>query len=285
VCLFGDKALVENIAGASTPWVIGLKRPDDWYGSDSPIQAASVDLHIGKIFVPGRTGEKEGSEHRPLTLHALEPGQTAIVSTLETLRLPSHIAAIGFPPSHISVKGLLMTNPGHVDPGYSGPMRFTVINMGKVDYTLSHGDQIVTLLFLQVSPVVQKNWVERHDGKSGRLPNQNDLDRLSPDFLDVGARAEAVAKIEVANEGIRLKRREIIGSILAAVGSAVILAVLYSWSGVQDLKSKVAELDKSLSVTQLQQRVEQLEQERKMREAKNSQSASPAARSKSTAKK
>src|SRR5687768_6762724 len=100
-----------------------------WEGKDDPIQASSIDLHIGKIFVPGEYESDGGPAWKKML--SLTHGRTAVLETMEELRVPNEYAAIGFPPSHVSSKGLLMTNPGHVDPGYSGSMRFTVINMAK----------------------------------------------------------------------------------------------------------------------------------------------------------
>src|SRR5260370_3383709 len=123
--LLDDKALVANVTGKGQPLVTNLKAKNgQWFDVDSPIQACSIDWRIGKIFIPGKTGKADGSQDCPLELHALESGQTAVVSTLEELCLPNDVAAIGFPPNRVSVKGMLMTNPGHIDPGYAGPMRF-----------------------------------------------------------------------------------------------------------------------------------------------------------------
>ena len=99
----------------------GIDAPGDWYGKDSPIQPSSVDLHIGDIYVPGTEVGQSGGEGDPLADHVLEPGNTAIVVTQETFSLPPSIAGIGFPPTEVSAKGILMTNPGHVDPGFAGP--------------------------------------------------------------------------------------------------------------------------------------------------------------------
>jgi deoxycytidine triphosphate deaminase len=156
--LLDDRALVANVTGTGKPLVTNLKAKNgQWFDAESPIQACSVDLHIGKIFIPGKSGKDEGSQDSPLDLHTLESGQTAVVSTLEDLCLPHDISAIGFPPNRISVQGILMTNPGHIDPGYSGPMRFTIINMGKTHFVLRREDPIVTLLFMKLSQPVQKD--------------------------------------------------------------------------------------------------------------------------------
>lgn len=271
MCLVDDNALVANVTGGTSPLVSNLPPRDDWFDADSPVQASSVDLHIGKVFLPGKAGKAEGSQDCPLDLYALEPGQTAVVSTLEELHLPGDIAAIGFPPSRVSVQGLLMTNPGHVDPGYVGPMRFTVINMGKADYVLRRNEPIVTVLFINLSRSVKKNWLERRNGKPGGPPTQKDLNVLSADFLDVKARAELSAKTEVENAGIKLRAHE---KWIAGIG-AVGLIVSYWFSGLQDMKIKVAELEKSLSVAHVQQQMTDIDRRLKLVEQNQTPSSAP----------
>jgi dCTP deaminase len=259
VSLLNDKSLLER--QLANPIINGLAVPKDWYAEDSPIQSSSVDLHIGKIFLPGKTGKAEGSADCPIELHALEPGQTAIVSTLEELCLPNDIGAFGFPPSRVSVTGLLMTNPGHVDPGYAGPLRFTVINMGKTDFVLRRNDSIVTLLFIKLIQAAEKDWLQRRGGRRGSTPKQSDLNLLSPDFLDVKSRAATAAKTEIEAAGIKLKAREVIVSLV----SAALGAGLLGWiTGIQDLKSKVDALEKSLNVTQVQQQVTDMDRRLKI---------------------
>jgi len=150
VRLLKDDELVGYVSGTK-PLITGVPQPANWYGDDSPIQPSSIDLHIGDIFLPGVKKDDPGGVFRPKTEHILGPGRTAVVLTQEEFQLPGDIAGIGFPPSHVSFQGILMTNPGHVDPGYAGPMRFTVINMGSQDYILRRGDEIVTMLLIELS--------------------------------------------------------------------------------------------------------------------------------------
>jgi dCTP deaminase len=123
----------------------------------------------------------------------LRAGHTAIVQTRETLDLPVNLAAIGFSPSSVSSKGLLMTNPGHVDPGYKGRMKFTVINMGRESFPLKSGDIIVTLLFFHLDPPAKRSYSERNPNFKGDV-DEEQLSKLARDFLDVERRAETVAK-------------------------------------------------------------------------------------------
>ncbi|MEH1869094.1 MAG: hypothetical protein V7K69_29435 [Nostoc sp.] len=188
--LLTDKQLLAYVT-QQKPIINGIEQPIDWYSEKSPIQATSIDLHIGDIFIPDCKKEDYGSELNPKSQHILRAGHTAVVSTLEELCLPNNLAAIGFPPSRVSFQGILMTNPGHIDPGYSGRLRFTIINMGSQDYVLEKHKPIVTLLIFELSDTVQKDWFQRH-GSSAQPPTQEAIDRLSADFLDINRRATEI---------------------------------------------------------------------------------------------
>jgi hypothetical protein len=107
-----DSVLVTEITSKS-PIIENLTQPVDFYSKDSPVQASSVDLHIGPIFLPDTKDDETGSERNPKKEHVLRTGETSVVATKETLHFPPDVAGIGFPPARISSLGLLMTNPGH----------------------------------------------------------------------------------------------------------------------------------------------------------------------------
>src|ERR1044072_4165981 len=216
--LLTDRELVDRLTGPD-PFVSGVSEPIDWFAADSPVQPCSLDLRIGDIFLPETKSGQGGSEKSPLTRHALRPGQTAVATTLERLEFPSDFCAIAFPPSRVSFEGILMTNPGHIDPGYHGKMRFTLINMAKEIYWLERGKPIVTLCMFKLSAGPSCDFRERRQcvpaaapsslrnkfyealariWRFGRQPStmviQPTLDRLSADFVNVERRARTVAK-------------------------------------------------------------------------------------------
>ena len=94
--LLKDDQIEPMIVGPN-PIIRGVTTPADWYGADSPIQPASVDLRIGKIFLPETKRDEPGGEEVPLDQHVLRPGRTAAIGTYEELKLPNDMAAIGFP--------------------------------------------------------------------------------------------------------------------------------------------------------------------------------------------
>ena len=171
----------------------GLDLSGDPYAANSKVQPASIDLTIGDIFLPEMNEGEKGSIEYPFHSYSLRSGHTAIVQTKEVLDLPADLAAIGFPPSRVSSKGLLMTNPGHVDPGYKGRMKFTVINMGRESFPLKTDDFIVTLLFFTLNPPAEKSYSDRNQNIQGNV-GEEELSRLGRDFLDVERRATHIAR-------------------------------------------------------------------------------------------
>jgi deoxycytidine triphosphate deaminase len=233
-----DDELIDAVTSnaASGPWIAGVDLPTapaDRYSSKSPIQASSIDLRIGNVYLPGEEETDLGGAKNPRESHTLETGETAVVTSMETLQLPSDIAGFGFPPSSVSFKGLLMTNPGHVDPGYTGVMRFTVINMAKDPYPLERGQKIATLLLFRLNQPSHADWRTRNPAGSA-LPNHAAISRLSRDFVDVEKRAEDAAT-----------RKGVQWSVSITAGAALLLGVIQLFtSGSFFSRSDVAEMKK-----------------------------------------
>jgi hypothetical protein len=190
-------------------------------------------------------------------------GQTAVLTTTETLNMPANVAGVGFPPSSVSIKGLLMTNPGHVDPGYAGPMHFTVINMGRLPYTLRIGDRICTLLLFELDSDVQADWRHRSGLPASATSStghpaglgEKEVNRLAKDFVDVEKRAKEIAKDTVR----RAKWGAALYAGVFSVGIAVVSQfVPYYLGGIEESKKNYAVASKEVEF--LKERVVALEQ-------------------------
>ena len=258
--------------------ITGLDRSGDLCGARSRIQPASVDLTIGDIFLPEMNQDQDGSLQKPLKFHRLRSGHTAIVQTEEKLDLPSDLAAIGFPPSSVSSQGLLMTNPGHVDPGYKGRMKFTVINMGRESFSLKTGDIIVTLLFFRLTRAAKRSYSERNPVIIGDVTDQQ-LSMLAKDFLDFERRAEDVAKKTVQMERWWNVGIPVVGTLIG-VAVVVIGSYLSISSKLNEFEIKLTEskfalqkeitgLRNQLEQRSLEKRVEDLEKVREKQESKS----------------
>jgi len=237
--LLRDRDLIANLTGKlEARYFEGVELPTDQYSKDSPVQASAIDLHIGQIFIPGTKKDDEGGEKKPKSSHWLQTGETAVVTTKEVLHFPPDLAGLGFPPSRVSFKGLLMTNPGHVDPGYQGVMRFTVINMAKEAYHLGAGDRIVRLLLFKMEYGAEADWHKRNPGGS-HPPTQAEINLLSKDFVNVERRAKRIAKEQGVKTGL------IITAALGLVG-LLLQAHLFYRQDVEDLKKRQELLDYDL---------------------------------------
>jgi dCTP deaminase len=160
------------------------------------VRSASLDLTVGEIFIPGSSPDALGGSNSGKREHNLDQGHTAVIRTRELLRIGPRRAAIAFPPAHESLKGLLMTNPGHIDPGYEGPLHCTVINMGHDSYQLRRGSEIMRVLFFELDDVAQAVPIPAGLPPPRNVPNPitNELlSRLSIDFVDVEKRAQSIA--------------------------------------------------------------------------------------------
>lgn len=229
--LLRDAELVKLIQ-TDTPLVSDLKlsKSGTWFDLESPIQPSSIDLHIGAIHIPAK-GLLRPSRQISSGKFALKPGRTAMIETAESLAVPDNLAAVGFPPAHLSVRGLLMTNPGHVDPGYRGKLHLTVINMSKKRFDFECGSAIITILFWQLNQAAEASYSVRL-GNGSVAGTSNILENvkvLAHDFVQVDKRARAIA------------RKTLVWAVLwVGVVTAVITTAsqvfAYYFSGVEQLK-------------------------------------------------
>ncbi len=175
----------------------------------SQVQAASLTFTIGDIFIPGTKADDLGGCNNPRASYELAQGHTAVIRTRETIHLSARRAGIGFPPAFQSLKGLLMTNPGHIDPGYNGPLHCTVINMAHRSFHLERGDHIMRVLLFELpanyeptAPYYARAGLGANE--VGRSPITEELlDRLSIDFVDVERRSVSAAETQINKAQLR----------------------------------------------------------------------------------
>jgi dCTP deaminase len=137
------------------------------------------------VFLPPKdpaSPDHYGDQPSGETGFRLDPGQTAVVTTMERITLSAQIGGFGFPPTQISKNAILMTNPGHIDPGFSGDLTFTLINMGRTAFSLKRGDPIVTLLLFRFDDPVQADYSTRQTNPGKKSSMVELLNRLAPDF-------------------------------------------------------------------------------------------------------
>ena len=243
---------IVGLLQSTPPLLNNFSIPADWYNKDSLVQPSSLDLHVGTIFIPPKEEPKVGDPVDRRTEYTLGPGQAIVVDTAETLNFPNHIAAFGFPPTTISDRAILMTNPGHIDPGFRGKLSFTLINMGREPYPIKQGMTVATLLVIKLANAPTKDFTQRHPKFSQAEPTILDLYRLGRDFLDLDQRTRKAAETVVRQENLRMGW----AGVLLTVVTAVLTAALALGAAVLQSRAAVGELKEKISALESQQKIE-----------------------------
>lgn len=131
--------------------------------SERNLQSCSYDMRIGTIFGKSIIGRRSSESHV-----LLQPGDIISVFTLEEVELPDDVAATVFPPNSLSLHGLLVLNPGHIDPGFRGPLSAKVVNISSVPKTIARGGLIFTIVFERLSHSVGKPYVNKYVDREDR---------------------------------------------------------------------------------------------------------------------
>jgi len=257
---------IDKLLGAAEPLTTDVP-PDDFSGAGSRIQAASLDLTVGDIFVPGVKADEPGGADAPRSDLVLDEGHTAVVRTFETLRVPDTLVAIGFPPSSLSIKGVLMTNPGVIDPGYPGPLHLTIINMSKEPLCIRRGDRIMRVLFMRLDSPPTAGYAARHPAPVGEPVTDALLRKLSVDFLDVEIRAQDIADKAVSSA--RFQSAIIAGAFTLLL--SLVTGLVPRWfdrytaleASIVKLEASMDKLGETVDVAKFNDRLDHIENEMK----------------------
>jgi len=126
------------------------------------VQPASLDVRLGHEFrtIHPDTHTIDPREPTPTTLHTTAPGEPftlppggfALAHTLETITLPSHIAARFEGKSSLGRLGLAAhVTAGFIDPGFHGQITLELHNVAGHPIRLHPGDPIGQICFIPLT--------------------------------------------------------------------------------------------------------------------------------------
>jgi dCTP deaminase len=98
---------------------------------DSCLGPASYELRIGslRLFAEGSAEQKLETGQK----FVMEPGASALIGTLEEVRMPADVAGFLFLKSSLGRSGYIPWSQGYVDPGYKGSLTIALHNLaGKL---------------------------------------------------------------------------------------------------------------------------------------------------------
>ena len=204
---FLTDSVLKQLLQSDNPPIKGLDLGGDLDSIVSQIQPCSVDLRISEVFLPFHDEKADVRAIRRVSHHSLDVGESVKVSTIEEFALGNEYGALLVAPARLTRRGIVVPDVGHVDPGFRGPLRMTIINMGRHPYELRHGDSIVTVLLFRLAESVDVGLLDRGGGVQPYEKGLEDIRHLSADFLNIDARVKKragdVARTTLGESGWR----------------------------------------------------------------------------------
>lgn len=213
---------LRQLLAAESPIIQGVS-PDDIDSVDSLIQPASIDLTVDEIYIPPESGDIRRDVHVANDFYMLPRGAMALIKTREIINFSADYAGLMFPKNgHFALKGIIVTNFGHVDPGYHGPLKYTVINFGSDPFRLEAGQRVASLMIFKLHNGADPDW--KHLKKHDATMISSHAKVLSRDFLDMERRIEERVREQVEQAS---KRRDIVSSVIVPA-----IAIVFSLIGI-----------------------------------------------------
>jgi len=151
-------------------------------GTPDNAEPASYDLTIGTIFRDGQV--IEASHPSAGTPVLLEPGEVISMYTKERLNLGNDIAGTVYARNGQSSKGLLVLNPGHIDPGFKGRVTVRAINLRKTKLPITLNDKIFTIVFERLPKPTARGYPDPSQTEDAETRSFNEQDlQVSPENL------------------------------------------------------------------------------------------------------
>jgi deoxycytidine triphosphate deaminase len=119
------------------------------------LQQASYDLRLGaEVYVVGSETPVVLDSDDPYLV--LKPGQFAMLTTFEKVVMPTdHIAFISVRMGYKN-QGLVNISGFHVDPTFSGHLKFAVQNVGPNDIYLRYCEPTFCIFFAKLEGIISK---------------------------------------------------------------------------------------------------------------------------------
>ncbi|MDX9854573.1 MAG: hypothetical protein RBS81_12390 [Tenuifilaceae bacterium] len=237
--------------------ILELAKTNNLLGSDyieKNIKGCSYDLRIGTIFI-----QKKDEKDKIISIARnndriieIFPSEIVTMLTLEPVTLPNDICGTVFPINSLSSKGLLILNPGHIDPGYSGPISICAINLSNEIIRLSLKNEIFTIIFDKLEESTDSY---TRNNSAARIDYENDFYRkraskLSPSIFDLITINEYIPHLrEQIMSVIKEKTNNFLKIFFyILVGIATIFGAIYAIRSTSN--NKVENLEQELRIQQ-----------------------------------
>jgi dCTP deaminase len=218
------------------------------------VKHCAYEMGVGaEAFVTSKSGD--GPRLLAGEQIVIPPGQFGLLTTAESVAIPSDAIAFISIRAGVKFRGLVNVSGFHVDPGFTGPLKFAVYNAGSQTIRLDQEQPVFMIWFCDL------------DGPTGdlyknRLPATNVItaDDVSKIQGEVASPAELKKQIEELKRELEKKSRELQadidkkfhtveqtrlfnrGLIMFAIGAIISLTLtVFGWMFIKPIFDRPAE--------------------------------------------
>lgn len=182
------------------------------------VKYASYELRLSREVLSS-PDVKSGFEDQ-IALKIL-PGQFAFLCTEEQVTIPTNAIAFISIKASVKFKGLVNVSGFHVDPGFSGRLKFSVYNASGFDIHLKYGEPCFIIWFADLDAPTHDSYKGIHQSQSGISDGDRDWLMRGPNLSP----AELSRKFnELADQFDFLKK--VGGTILATVLVPIFVGII-----------------------------------------------------------
>lgn len=135
---------------------------------ESSLQPASYDFRIGRAAFVSSAKEKIDVSQKGLIV--IEPGDFAVLETLERVEVGRQIAAMLGLRSEYARQGLLMLSGPQIDPGFRGVLVIRVINLAPKPVAFPYEAAFLTAQFFRLAEPVTRPYQGTRQDQTGISP-------------------------------------------------------------------------------------------------------------------
>lgn len=143
--------------------------------AESSLQPASYDFRIGRQAFVSSTREKVDVSQTGLIV--IEPGDFAVVESIERVELGQQTAAMLGLRSEYARQGLLLLSGPQIDPGFRGVLVMRVVNLAPKRIALPYEAPFLTAQFFRLAEPVAKRYEGARQDQTGI--NARDIQELT----------------------------------------------------------------------------------------------------------
>ncbi len=147
----------------------------------------------------------------------IPPGQFGLLITREQVKIPADAMGFISIKAGIKFRGLVNVSGFHVDPGFSGKLKFSVYNAGSQRINITSGESVFLLWFSGLEGTDTNSTTDLYDGdhKNQKGISSQDVMRIQGEVHSPAALDKRISTLENAYLIIRAIA---IGSVIALIG-------------------------------------------------------------------